>query len=82
MIRQSFRVGLELAELIYTAAEAKFRQMIGYLSIFRNTTDAEMLAQDVMQRLSQQDAQQQTSGLPVGENLRAPLQASSENTQA
>lgn len=76
------RVGLELAELIYTAAEAKFRQMIGYLSIFRNTTDAEMLAQDVMQRLSQQDAQQQTSGLPVGENLRAPLQASSENTQA
>lgn len=75
------RVGLELAELIYTAAEAKFQQMIGYLSIFRNITDAEMLAQDVMQRLSQQDAQQQVPGQPPVENSSDPLQASSENTQ-
>lgn len=76
------RVGLELAELIYTVAEAKFQQMIGYLAIFRNTTDAEMLAQEVMQRLAQQDAQQQAPGQPAAENLSDPLQASSEAPQA
>lgn len=76
------RVGLELAELIYTAAEAKFQQMIGYLSIFRNRTDAEMLALEVMQRLSQQDARQQAAGQPAAENSSDPLHASSENAQA
>jgi hypothetical protein len=48
---------LELAELIYTAAEARFQQSKGYLAIFRNVTDADPLARDVMQRLAQRDAQ-------------------------
>ena len=59
------RVGIELAELIYTAAEAMFQQFIGYLSIFRNTIDAEQLAVNVMQRLAQQDSKQQASAQPT-----------------
>ena len=47
----------DLAELIYTAAEARFQRTKGYLAIFRNVTDAVPLAQDVMQRLAQRDAQ-------------------------
>jgi hypothetical protein len=53
------RAALELAELVYTAAEAMFNRSKGYLSIFRNMTDAEPLARDAMQRLAQQDAQRQ-----------------------
>ena len=70
------RVGIELAELIYTAAEAMFQQDTGYLAIFRNTTDAEQLAANVMQRLAQQDAQGQTSIQPAVVSLGDPLQAS------
>jgi hypothetical protein len=55
------RALLELAELIYTAAEARFNRSKGYLAIFRNLTDAEPLARDVMQRLAQQDAQRQAA---------------------
>lgn len=70
------RIALELAELIYTVAEAIFQQ-IGYLSIFRNTRDAELLASEVMRRLAQQDAQQQASVQPVVPTSSVPLQASS-----
>lgn len=58
------REGIDLAELIYTVAEEKFQQLVGYLSIFRNNTDAEMLAADVMQRLAQKDARNQ-SAMPL-----------------
>jgi len=50
------RMALELAELIYATAEARFRRIKGYLAIFRNMTDAQPLAQDVMDRLTQLDA--------------------------
>jgi hypothetical protein len=48
---------LDLAEVIYSVADAKFQRNKGYLSIFRNLTDAQPLAQEVMQRLDQLDAQ-------------------------
>lgn len=51
------RVTLELAEIILTAAEARFSlDQKGYLAIFRNLTDAEPLARDVMERLSNLDS--------------------------
>lgn len=46
------RAVTELAELIYDAAEATFRDERGYLSIFRNLTDCTPLAADVMRRLT------------------------------
>lgn len=76
------REGIDLAELIYTVAEATFQQMVGYLSIFRNTTDAEALASDVMQRLALKDTQQQVSTQPAAATTNDPLQASSEATSA
>jgi hypothetical protein len=49
---------IELAEFIYTLAEARYSSgSKGYLSIFRNQTDAVPLAQAVMQKLEEQDAQ-------------------------
>jgi hypothetical protein len=51
------RLLLDLSELIYTAAEARFSGVVGYLAVFRNITDAQPLAQDVMRRLAQRDAQ-------------------------
>jgi len=42
---------LEIAEVIYSAAEAQFNRSKGYLSIFRNLTDAEPLARHVMRVL-------------------------------
>lgn len=56
---------LDLAELIYTAAEAMFLRTKGYLAIFRNVTDAEPLARVVMQRLAQRDAQAATPPAPT-----------------
>lgn len=76
------RKGIELAELIYTVAEAKFQQMIGYLSIFRNTTDAEMLASEVMQQLAQLDARQQTSAQLAASTTSTTPQGSSEVASA
>ena len=53
------RAVTEIAELIFPLAEALRTQSgKGYLSIFRNMTDAEPLAQTVMQELAQRDAQQ------------------------
>jgi hypothetical protein len=51
------RVALDIAELVYTEADALFQRMKGYLSIFRNLTDSESLAQNVMKQLSVIDAQ-------------------------
>lgn len=69
------RTATELAELIYSAAEAKFSRSKGYLSIFRNLTDAEPLAQDVMQRLAQQDAQKQAAAQAAVAAAAAPALA-------
>ncbi|UVT16033.1 MAG: AIPR family protein [Nitrospira sp.] len=71
------RVGLEIAELIYTVAEEKFQQLVGYLSIFRNITDAEMLASEVMQRLAKQDAHRQSQAQFVGQTASPPSETSS-----
>ncbi|MEB3884995.1 AIPR family protein [Lyngbya sp. CCY1209] len=49
------RIGLELAELIYTVAESQCDRQKGYLAIFRNLTDVEPLARAVMQRLADRD---------------------------
>lgn len=76
------REGTDLAELIYTVAEATFQQMVGYLSIFRNTMDAEMLASAAMQRLAQQDAQQQGTAPIASTTAGSPTQASSDATSA
>lgn len=46
----------EISELIYTASEP-LQAFKGYLAIFRNLTDAQPLANNVLQRLAQQDAQ-------------------------
>jgi hypothetical protein len=74
------REGIDLAELIYTVAEEKFQQMVGYLSIFRSTTDAESLASDVMQRLTLQDTQRQASAQIASATTNGPTQSSSEAT--
>jgi len=50
------RIVTNLAEFIYGIAEARFARLKGYLAIFRNLTDAEALATDVMRQLAQQDA--------------------------
>lgn len=48
----------ELSELIYTASEP-LQAFKGYLAIFRNLTDAQPLANSVIQRLAELDAQKQ-----------------------
>lgn len=47
----------EISELIYAASEP-LQALRGYLAIFRNLTDAQPLANTVLQRLAEQDAQQ------------------------
>ena len=73
------RAVTDLAELIYTAAEARFSQSKGYLSVFRNLTDAEPLAQDVMQRLAQLDVRSQVPPAdPPSPSAAAPSGPGSE----
>lgn len=51
------RVGIELAELIYTLAESQFASdEKGYLAIFRSLTDVQQLTSRVMQELANRDA--------------------------
>jgi hypothetical protein len=45
----------ELSELIYSATEP-LQALKGYLAIFRNLTDAQPLADSVLQRLAEDDA--------------------------
>jgi hypothetical protein len=47
----------QLSELIY-AASVPLQTFKGYLAVFRNLTDAQPLANSVLQRLAEQDAQQ------------------------
>ncbi len=53
----------ELAEMIYAQSEA-LQAVKGYLSIFRNLTDSQPLADGVLRRLSEQDAQRDVLPLP------------------
>jgi hypothetical protein len=66
---------LDLAEVIYTVAEARFQRGKGYLSIFRNVTDAQPLSQDVMQKLAQLDAQR--AAPPIAPAASAPATTAS-----
>jgi hypothetical protein len=78
------RVLLEIAELIYTATDALFRRDKGCLAIFRNLTDAEPLAVDVMRRLSQLDAQRsaaQAAPAPPSAPTPPPANLNSPNLQ-
>jgi hypothetical protein len=50
----------ELAELIYAQSQS-LQAVKGYLSIFRNLTDSQPLADGVLQRLAEQDAQRAAS---------------------
>lgn len=55
---QLSRIGLELAEVVYTVAESNFASdNKGYLAIFRNITDVRPLTSEVMQELDRRDAQ-------------------------
>ncbi|MEG4968366.1 AIPR family protein [Microcoleus sp. B6-A1] len=55
---QLSRIGLELAEVVYTVAESNFASdNKGYLAIFRNITDVMPLTSEVMQELDRRDAQ-------------------------
>ncbi|MBD2501852.1 AIPR family protein [Anabaena azotica] len=52
------RMGIEIAELIYTLAESQFlSDEKGYLAIFRNLTDVKSLTSVVMQELAKKDNQ-------------------------
>ncbi|MFH1882122.1 MAG: AIPR family protein [Planctomycetota bacterium] len=50
----------EISELIYAQSQP-LQASKGYLSIFRNLTDSQPLADQVLQRLAQQDAQQKSA---------------------
>jgi hypothetical protein len=50
----------EIAETIYVQSEP-LQAVKGYLSIFRNLTDSQPLADGVIHRLAQQDAQRQVA---------------------
>lgn len=55
---QLSRIGLEIAEVVYTVAESNFASdNKGYLAIFRNITDVKPLTSEVMQELDRRDAQ-------------------------
>lgn len=53
----------QLAELIYSASQP-LQGFKGYLGLFRNLTDAQPLANTVLQRLAEQDAQQAAQQAP------------------
>lgn len=55
----------QISELIYATSEPLLA-VRGYLAIFRNLTDAQPLANNVLQRLAEQDAQQQPQAQPPG----------------
>jgi hypothetical protein len=59
----------ELSELIYSATEP-LQALKGYLAIFRNLTDAQPLADSVLQRLAENDARRL-----VAQQLQVPPQA-------
>jgi len=67
----------EIAELIYAESEPRQGDK-GYLSIFRNLTDSQPLADGVLRRLAEQDAQRRTapqapSATPSLQNPQPPI---------
>ncbi|MEG4802476.1 AIPR family protein [Microcoleus sp. ARI1-B5] len=63
---QLSRIGLELAEVVYTVAESRFASdNKGYLAIFRNITDVKPLTSEVMQELDRRDAQAENPNIPT-----------------
>ena len=63
---QLSRIGLELAEVVYTVAESNFASdNKGYLAIFRNITDVKPLTSQVMQELDRRDAQAENPNIPT-----------------
>jgi len=63
---QLSRIGLELAEVVYTVAESNFASdNKGYLAIFRNITDVKPLTSQVMQELDRRDAQANNPNIPT-----------------
>ncbi|MBE9121845.1 AIPR family protein [Tychonema sp. LEGE 07199] len=62
---QLSRIGLEIAEVVYTVAESRFASdNKGYLAIFRNITDVNPLTSEVMQELDRRDAQAENPNIP------------------
>jgi len=60
------RIGLEIAEIVYTVAESNFASdNKGYLGIFRNITDVKPLTSEVMQELDRRDAQAENPNIPT-----------------
>ncbi|MBW4478726.1 MAG: AIPR family protein [Tolypothrix brevis GSE-NOS-MK-07-07A] len=60
------RIGIELAELIYTIAKSQFAtDEKGYLAIFRSLTDVKVLTSAVMQELANSDNQSKNNNLPT-----------------
>ncbi|WP_293339014.1 hypothetical protein [Microcoleus sp. CAWBG58] len=60
------RIGLEIAEIVYTVAESRFASdNKGYLAIFRNITDVNPLTNEVMQELERRDAQTENPNIPT-----------------
>lgn len=60
------RIGLEIAEIVYTVAESNFASdNKGYLAIFRNITDVKPLTSEVMQELDRRDAQAENPNIPT-----------------
>jgi hypothetical protein len=76
----------EIAEAAYAESQA-LQSSKGYLSIFRNLTDSQPLADSVLQRLTQQDAQRQAqqaavaAPAPALAGLAAPANLNSPNPQ-
>jgi hypothetical protein len=63
------RLTNEISELIYAQSQP-LQGFKGYLSIFRNLTDSQPLADQVLQRLAQQDARQQAAA--AAPNVQIP----------
>lgn len=61
----------EIAEAIYSQSQP-LQSVKGYLSIFRNLTDSQLLADGVMQRLVQQDQQRQMDAQAAAIAAAAP----------
>lgn len=63
---QLSRIGLEIAEVVYTVAESNFASdNKGYLAIFRNITDVKPLTSEVMQELDRRNAQAENPNIPT-----------------
>jgi hypothetical protein len=62
------RIVTELAEFIYDVAESQIHRSKGYLSVFRNNTDAEPLSREVMRLLQERDARNAAAAVAADGN--------------